>query len=320
MATTLAKYQALDREITQRVHHEFTNQSPFYPSVCNVVNSKKASEKYAWLGASPGMREWIGDRVFNEMRAADYALTNKHYEVSISAERTDIEDDETGAHPDYAQAMAREAVNHPDELLGEVVRTADSLLCWDGQYFFDTDHEFGDSGTQSNKIDSTVESTSAVTPAEFRTAFHAALLKMLTYKNDQGKFFHRSVINFDQKNLTVLVPPVLAEVAMKAFEQVVVVEGGAGTTNYLMARPKVVPFQHMSAAAGGSDVKFDLYYTGGIFKPYVFQNRQRLTFDRKGYNPGDREFKQAKWMLDARYNVGVLGWFNAVRTTFATSG
>jgi phage major head subunit gpT-like protein len=319
MPSTLVKYQALDREITRRISLEFANQTPFYPSLCNVVPSNKASEKYAWLGESPVMREWIGDRIFHEMRAADYALANKHFEVSITAERTDIEDDETGAYPDYAQKMARRAVRHPDKLLGEVVRNAESLICWDGQYFFDTDHEFGDSGTQSNKLNSTVVAAATPTPAEFRTAFHAALLKMLTYKDDQGVFFMEPVVEFGMNDLVVTVPPALAEVALKAFEQTVVVEGGAGVSNYVLARPRVVPYQHMSAAAGGSDVKFDLYYTGDVFKPYVFQNRQPLRFDRKGYNPGDREFKQAKWMLDARYNVGVLAWFYAVRTTFVTA-
>ena len=105
------------------------------------------------------------------------------------------------------------------------------------------------------------------------------------------------------------------EVATKAFEQVIIVEGGAGVSNYTLERPQVIPIQYMGAGAtNGSDAKFDLYYTGGRLKPYVFQARQKLRFQTKGFE--DIEFKVIKAMTEARYNIGYLAWWTAVRTTF----
>jgi phage major head subunit gpT-like protein len=303
----------VQRDLTIVFNETMQSQAPFYPELCTVVNSTGADEKYAWLGGLPGMREWVGERRFNQLRAADYTLANKEWESSIEVEKNDIDDDRMGGLRMKAMGLASEAAYHPDELLFEnVINQAESQPCFDGQYFFDTDHAWGDSGTQSNDLTYDASDHTAVTVAEFKAAFHQALTAMLGFKNDQGKPYIRPRVG-RLGDLVITVPVALMEVARQTFEQTTL---ATGEDNWLMEQPRVIPVQYMGAGyANGSDVKFDLYYTGGMLKPYVFQARRPLRpLQWKGAD--DAETKILKAMTDARYNIGYLAWWNAVRTTF----
>lgn len=315
MSLQTADYQAVQRDITVLFNSAAKEATPFYPELCTVVPSSSLDEKYGWLGNVPGMREWVGPRDFQQIRAANYTLANKHWESSLEIQRTTIDDDRTGLIRPALGELADEAMYHPDELLFEnVVNLGESQVCFDGQYFFDTDHSWGESGTQDNDLTYDATDHTAVTTAEFRAAFHAALLAMLGFKNDRGKPFIRPRVG-KLGDLVINVPLALYEVAVKAFEQVVVVEGGAGVSNFVLEKPRINVIQYMGAGfTNGSDVKFDLYYTGGRLKPYVFQAREPLRFQTKGFE--DIEFKEIKAMTEARYNIGYLAWWTAVRTTF----
>lgn len=315
MALQTADYQAVQRDITVIFNEAAQQAMPFYPDLCTVVPSNSADEKYGWLGAMPGMREWIGPRNFKQIRAADYTLANKHWESSLEIERTVIDDDRLGLLRPSLGNLADEAMYHPDELLFQsVVNLGESQACFDGQYFFDTDHSWGDSGSQSNDLTATAATGTSPTSAEFRTAFHAALVALLGFKNDQGKPFVRPKVG-KLGNLIVAVPLAMYEAAVKAFEQIVVADTSLALSNFILEKPTVVCVQYMGAGyTNGSDAKFDLYYTGGRLKPYVFQARQPLRFQTKGFD--DMEFKTIKAMTEARYNIGYLAWWTAVRTTF----
>jgi len=145
------------------------------------------------------------------------------------------------------------------------------------------------------------------TPAEFRDAFHAALKAMLGFKRDNGKPYFRPTIGV-LGNLLVTVPVALYDIASKAFSQAIVVEGGAGVSNFVVERPQVLTVASLTGD------KFDLYHLGDPIKPYVFQDRQPLRVQTKG--EADIEFKEIKVMTEARYAIGYLAWWKAVRTTF----
>lgn len=308
MSIQTAAYMAVQRDITQIFQLRADAAKPFWPLLATKVDSNSADEKYAWLGSLPGMREWLGPREFKQLLASDYTLKNKHWESSLEFEKNDIDDDRMGGFRARTEALADEATFHPDELLMQVLVAGESQVCYDGQYFYDTDHIMGDSGTQSNKLTYDASSHTAVTSAEFRAAFHAALIKLLGYKNDQGKFFNRPTVG-KLGNLVCTVPLALYEAAAKAFEQQIVVEGGAGVTNFTLEKPLVVPVQYLT-----SNVKWQLHYTGGQIKPFVFQARKPLSFDMKGAD--DIEYKALKAMTEARYNVGYGAWHTSVQTEF----
>lgn len=313
MPLNTASYQAVQRDLTVVFKNELKAATPFYPQLCTIVPSTGADEKYSWLGGLPGMREWVGPRRFNQLRGADYTLKNKTWESGIEVEKEHLEDDRMGQYRMQIGQLAEEAAFHPDELLFEnIVNLAESEACFDGQYFFDTDHSWGDSGTQSNDLTFDATDHTDVTETEFRAAFHQALIKLLGFKNDQGKPYVRPRVG-RLGNLVVAVPLALYEVALKAFDQTTL---ATGEDNFIIEKPTVVCIPYMGAEyTNGSDVKFDLYYTGGKLKPYVFQARRPLrALAWKGAD--DAESRVMKAMTDARYNIGFLAWWTAVRTTF----
>jgi len=123
--------------------------SPMWPTIAMQVPSTGRSVDYKWLGNFPMMREWLGDRVIKDLSAYHYEITNKDYEATIEVDRNDIEDDQIGVYTPMIQGLAQAAKEHPDYLVFALLAAGFSTTCFDGQYFFDTDHPVG-SSTQSN--------------------------------------------------------------------------------------------------------------------------------------------------------------------------
>lgn len=305
MSLNTARAVATLRGLTAKFDLAVKAAQPFYPRLCTIVKSGGADEKYGFLGAMPGMREWLGPRVFKSLRAGDYTLANREWENSIAIERVDMEDDRMGMYDGSFQMLAEEAAHHPDELLLEVLVAGESEACFDAQYFFDTDHVWGDSGSQSNDLTATAATGTTPTEAEFRTAYHAARAAMLDFKNDQGKLFIRPTIR-PLPNLLLLVPTELELVANEAINKQLV---SSGETNVVLDKPTIVTLGGLT-----DSTKFYLLNLSQYLKPFVFQARRPLARQMKGLD--DREFKDVKFMCDARYNLGYLAWWNAVLTTF----
>lgn len=304
MSLDTANVIATLRGLTAKFDGAVKAATPFYPQICTVVPSKGADEQYGWLGSMPGMREWLGDRIFNELIGAKYTLVNKEFENSVRIPRTTIEDDRMSMFGPVLEALGVEATYHPDELLFSLIIAASSTVGWDGQYYFDTDHSAGDSGTQSNALTYNAADHTAVTATEFKAAFNAAVLAMAQYKNDKGKLLNRPTFK-GFTNLLCVVPPALLEAATNAFEAQII----SNTSNVVIWKPTVIMSPHLA-----SSVKFQVYNLGDVLKPYIFQARRPLQRQMKGLE--DREFKDVKFMCDARYNVGYGAWWTAVETTF----
>lgn len=292
------------RSLTQKFDQGMEAATPFYPNLCTVIPSDGADEEYGGIGSVPGFREWAGDRVFNTLRGAKFTIENRKWESSVRIEKDDIDDDRLKKYSPVMEQLGMEAMMHPDELLFETIIAGDAQVCFDGQYFFDTDHAWGDSGTQSNDLSATAATGTTPTAAEFRTAYHAARAAMLGFKRDNGKYYHRPTIG-PMTDLMLLVKPAHQEVATTALTAELV---NGGDTNIVLDKPKIIACPYITA-----DV-FYLLRTGQPLKPFVFQARQPVARQMKGMD--DREFKDVKFMADARYNVGYFAWWNAVLTTW----
>lgn len=306
MAVDTAKATVVLRDITQKFDNAVKSATPFYPRICNVVRSRRADEKYAFLGNMPGVREWLGDRQFKQLRAANFTVVNKEWEDSLEIEKNDIDDDTLSMYGPLASQLGVEAAYHPDELLFETMLVnGESTACFDSQFFFDTDHSWGDSGTQSNDLTPSASDTSAVTAAEFKTAYHAALTAMLDFKNDYGKLLNRPV-HTSFKNILVIVPTELWEPALTGLKSNLL---GGGDTNIVLHQPEVVVCPHLT-----DGTKFYVFNLGGMLRPFVFQARRPLR--RQTKQLADNEYKTVKFMADARYNVGYFAWWTSILSTF----
>lgn len=127
----------------------FTSGAPLWPKIATLVPSTTGTEEYGWLGQWPRLREWIGDRQVQNLSTYSYVIKNKDFEVTVSVPRNAIEDDQFGVYTPLMTEMGSSAATHPDELIFGLLAAGFSTACYDGQYFFDSDHPVGDT-TVSN--------------------------------------------------------------------------------------------------------------------------------------------------------------------------
>lgn len=111
-----------------------------YAQIATVVPASTKTQKYGWLGKMPGVREWIGPRVVQNLAQHDYSITEKPWELTIGVDRDDIETDNLGIYSPMFQEMGASTGAKWDELTFSLLPLGFSTACYDGQYFFDTDH------------------------------------------------------------------------------------------------------------------------------------------------------------------------------------
>ncbi len=108
--------------------------------IAMTVPSVGRDETYSWIGAMPGMREWIGQRQVQNLRTYSFSILNRKFEATVEVRREDIEDDRLGVFKPMFAEMGQNAKRHPDEMLFGLLRNGFSQVCYDGQFFFDVDH------------------------------------------------------------------------------------------------------------------------------------------------------------------------------------
>ena len=259
--------------------------------IATVVPSEHDTEKYAWLGSAPKMREFKDERIPAGLLPHDYSIKNKTWEASIAIERAALEDDQYGQIKLRTQGLAEEAKRHQDELVFSLLKDGFANLCYDGQYFFDTDHAEGDSGTQSNK------GTSALSASSLQAAFTA----IMKFKDDKGK--PMGIVPD-----TLVVPPDLKWTAMELLESVYAPETAAGKTetrkNVLSGALDLIVSPYMSDSND-----WFLLCTKRIVKPIIFQSRIPVEFSALEAD-SENGFMRDEYVygVRARYNVGYGLW------------
>lgn len=121
-------------------NNAFQGAPSAYGTVAMEVPSNTSQEQYAWLGSITRFREWIGERLIQNLKTHDFTIKNKSFENTIGVDRDNIEDDLIGVYSPMIAQLGQDARVHPDELIFALLKNGFNGLCYDGQYFFDTDH------------------------------------------------------------------------------------------------------------------------------------------------------------------------------------
>jgi phage major head subunit gpT-like protein len=119
---------------------QLAQTTPLYTRVSTVVPSTNKSEDYGWLSKIPNVREWFGERVVQNMSEASYLIKNRPFELTIGVDRDDIEDDNLGIYTPMFQMFGESVAAWPDQLVWPLLPAGFATNCYDGQFFFDTDH------------------------------------------------------------------------------------------------------------------------------------------------------------------------------------
>lgn len=154
MLVNSATLQALRVGFKTEFQNAFDAVPQMKDKVAKTIKSSTALNTYGWLKGLTGLREWLGPRQIDNLSEASYTLLNKHFEKTIAVNRNNIEDDNLGIYTDGFTMMGDGAARLPEELVWDLLKAGFATNCWDGQYFFDTDHpvmlEDGSMSTYAN--------------------------------------------------------------------------------------------------------------------------------------------------------------------------
>ncbi|KDR87305.1 head protein [Agrobacterium sp. TS43] len=121
----------------------------FYSTIAMTVGSTTFANEYPRLDELPGFREWIGDRVAHDVGASLYSITNRSFEKTIAIKKRQIEDDQVGIFTPIAAQYGQDGAAFPDTLVWPLLKKGETTTCYDGQYYFDTDHPgYNEQGNQ----------------------------------------------------------------------------------------------------------------------------------------------------------------------------
>src|SRR5258706_1226841 len=140
---------ALQKSYRALFMESFDAYNPYWQDVAMLVESPALSMNHNWLGRPPAMREWVDTKALEKLLGAEYVLSVKEWESTIEVYRPHIEADQLGGYRPRIQELGVKAKQHPDALLTAVRVAGASTLCYDGQFFYDTDHVEGKSGPLS---------------------------------------------------------------------------------------------------------------------------------------------------------------------------
>ena len=123
------------------VYRDSFDKAPsHYSKIAITMPSSARDETYGWIGQFPNLREWIGPRHVQNLAASTFTITNRKFETTIGIKREDISDDQLGIFKPMVAEMGVAAKQHPDRLVFELLASGFAANCYDGQFYFDTDH------------------------------------------------------------------------------------------------------------------------------------------------------------------------------------
>lgn len=139
-----------------------------------VIQSTTPTETFHMLRGQPQMREWVGDRQLKNLSEVSFTIEKKDWEVSLSVLREMIMFDRLNQVRPAIASLAQSYQIHLMQYAVDLMLGGFTQLAYDGQYFFDTDHDNGGGTAYSNKattvFDATAWATAKARPASLRDA------------------------------------------------------------------------------------------------------------------------------------------------------
>ena len=271
-----------------------------------LFSSDQDGEDYKWIGQSPAMREWVGGRNAKGFRDNGIRIENKHYEATIEILLKDLRRDKTGQVRRRIQELAARTNSHWASLLSTLILNGTSEVCYDGQFFFDTDHSEGDSGTQDNDITVDISAlptqvhgvVTAPSVEEMQQVILKAVTQIQGFKDDQGEPMNETAEKF-----LIMVPTSLSQVATNALSRPWAT--AAGEQKPMNLEISVAQNARFSSWTD----KFPVFRTDGSVSPFIRQQETPVQLKVKAEGT-DFEFDNDahQYGVDSWRNVGYGYW------------
>lgn len=276
--------QGVFTDLRTEFNQAFQAAPTTWDRIAMKIPSNSGSNFYGWLSAFPKMRPWVGAKHVQNLTATDYEVPNSDFEATIEVERKHIEDDQVGMYMPQAQMAGYSAAQLPDEIVFEAVNNSFSALCYDGQYFFDTDHDVAGQSV-SNKSNAPLSNASL---AAAQASFGAARAAMRAVKDDEGRPLN-VVPN------VLLVGSGLEDTARALLNNDKLADGSQNP--YKGAVELIVD------ARIGSETAWFLLDTTKPIRPFIYQERQAPEFVSQVNPQSDSVFNLKKYKFGAEVRV-----------------
>lgn len=118
----------------------FESVKPTWSLVAMEIMSNTDAENYGWIKDIAGVREWIGQRVVNNVQFETAYVKNRDWEHTIGVSANEIEDDRLGKYANLLRLQGEDLAQHPDELVWGLLKEGFSQKGLDGKNYFAADH------------------------------------------------------------------------------------------------------------------------------------------------------------------------------------
>jgi len=256
-----------------------------------LVPSGSGQNDYTWLSMFPKMRKWMGDKVIKALEAFKYTVVNNDWEATVEVDRNDIEDDNIGIYAPQAQMAGFSARQLPDEIVSDLKNNAFTNTCYDGQYFYDSDHTVA--GASVSNLGTAA--LSAATAALAAASYGAARTAIMSVKDDEGR-------PLGLLPDTLEVPPALEITGKRLVEMERLADDSPNPykgTAKLVVNPRLT-----------STTAWFLHCTSMPVKPFVYQERKAPNFVEQTDAQTDNVFMRKKFRFgaEARAAGGYAFW------------
>ena len=261
-----------------------------WDKIATVVPSERDTEQYAWLGALPGMREFLDERSPADLKPYSYAIKNKTWESTLSIDRTALEDDQYGQIALRVRQMALVAKQHLDSIVFGLLGQGFTASGYDGVPFFGTHAQ--SSTAQSNK------GTEALSAATLQTAITA----MMRFTDDQGR-------PMGTRPTLLVIPPELYWEATQLLNSSFFPDPPPIGTQDLASNPLRGMLTLLTTPYLSSASNWFLLDTGRVVRALVLQMRKEFEFNALE-SASENGFLRDQFLygVRARYNAGFGDW------------
>jgi phage major head subunit gpT-like protein len=240
---------------------------------------KQRTARMYWGGQVPMMRKLIGDVQFDKLDVFNWEVGIDKYAAGIEISRDDFEDDNLGWVSPYIAGLGVEARQHPGREIIKLLENGNNALCYDGQFFFDSDHRDGDGPIQSNLIAGPLNEANLQLMRQ----------TMARLKDMKGRPAPR-------RRTHIGVPPELTQVAKK----LVVAEYGAnGASNVEKGAVSVIEIPHLVSPSAWYG--FDL---STPFRPFMLFWRAKPEYSAQDSLTDEQAFLREIFRYKVRSRVG----------------
>lgn len=269
--------------------------------ISTIINTTTPVQKYAWLGSSPLVQEFLDERKPNGMVENNYQIEDKTFEASIAVDRRAIEDDQYDMIRVRIRELAERIAEHQHKMVIQAMVNGFTALGYDGVSFFNTAHPVSPGSAYSNRSTNGLDSIN----------LQAAMNSMMLTPDDRGE-----PIGIVPD--TLVVGPKLQWNAIELIESPVVVYRGnnsdtSSSTSYKNVFEGKLRLVVSPYLRGASDDYWYLLDTSRAIRGTILQQRSDVPVEFSSLDNstnGDSSWWHDRFYygVRARYNVGYGLW------------